>query len=147
MGSEEIVHVPTDKPGMVNGKIGRRKWSEWEATFRRSSRLRRERLRPQKVRQYQVLDGSSKLPRSRDRYPCSIRNVRLMRGWCCRVLCQPAAGEFCCMRLATPAYGCRCSTCVAISGQNSRNTFVSASRPIAYPYFEANPPRVRVWLG
>jgi hypothetical protein len=39
MGSEEIVHVPTDKPGMMNGKIGRGKWSEGEATFRRSSRF------------------------------------------------------------------------------------------------------------
>lgn len=40
-------------------------------------------------------------------------------------------------------HGCRCNTCVAISGQNSRNTFVSASRPIAHPYFVAKSPMVR----
>ncbi len=31
-------------------------------------------------------------------------------------------------------YGCRCNTCTAISGQNSRNVFVPASRISAYPH-------------
>ena len=45
------------------------------------------------------------------------------------------------------AYGCRCNTCVAMSGQNSRNVFVSASRPIAHPNFSATVPAVRSELG
>ena len=44
-------------------------------------------------------------------------------------------------------YGWRCSTCVAMSGQNSRNALVAASRSKAYPYFERIAPAVRVLLG
>lgn len=36
-------------------------------------------------------------------------------------------------------YGWRCNTWMAMSVQNSRNTLVSASRPIAHAYFEENP--------
>ena len=48
---------------------------------------------------------------------------------------------------AIRSHGCRCSTWVAISGQNSRNTFVSASRPSAHPNFVARAPAVRLPLG
>ena len=46
-----------------------------------------------------------------------------------------------------PLYGCRCNTWVAISGQNSRNVLVNASRPIAHPNLTARAPSVRSWLG
>jgi hypothetical protein len=49
--------------------------------------------------------------------------------------------------VATFAYGCRCSTRVAMSGQNSRNTLVSESLPSAHPYLVASAEAVRLPLG